>query len=166
MSSERDRFWSKVDRKADDECWPWTAALAGGRDGESYGYFRISQPRRQVYAHRFAYCDSNGVDIRSLDSSTVVRHRCDNTICCNPAHLEPGIQKDDAQDMVVRGRSLRGTRSPAHKLLEHEIHEIRKLLACGTRHKDIAHKYGVSRPAISVINSGKNWAWLPSDAAT
>lgn len=62
--------------------------------------------------------------------------------------------------MASRGRSLRGERAPNHKLLEADIHEIRRLLLIGMKHKEIAAIYGVSRVNITVINSGRTWGWL------
>lgn len=38
------------------------------------------------------------------DPGPVLRHRCDNPPCINPAHLEPGTQADNVRDMAERGR--------------------------------------------------------------
>ena len=39
--------------------------------------------------------------------SLVVRHKCDNTKCCNPEHLELGTQLDNVDDMLTRKRNYR-----------------------------------------------------------
>lgn len=44
-----ERFWSKVDRRGPDECWPWTAA------SNEKGYGRFWLNGRTVPAHRVAY---------------------------------------------------------------------------------------------------------------
>jgi hypothetical protein len=42
------RFWSHVDRRGDDECWPWTG-------GTRNGYGRFKMGTGTVTAHRWAY---------------------------------------------------------------------------------------------------------------
>lgn len=44
------RFWSHVDRRGDDECWPWTAYV----DKKGYGIFRVEEGTNTP-AHRWAY---------------------------------------------------------------------------------------------------------------
>ena len=133
------------------------------RNGNTYGYFRASNPRRSVYAHRFAYAISRGIAPSDLPSETVIRHSCDNPICCNPAHLLPGSQKENAQDMALRGRSLRGEKQPTHKLSESQAKDAKRRIAAGEKHEDIASLFGVSRAAISQIAAGKNWSWLAAN---
>jgi len=43
------RFWSKVDKRGPDECWPWTAASIPG----GWGYFYLD--RRPFPAYRWSY---------------------------------------------------------------------------------------------------------------
>lgn len=43
------RFWSYVDRRGDDECWPWTGYV----DENGYGTFRVGDKIRK--AHVWAY---------------------------------------------------------------------------------------------------------------
>lgn len=43
-------------------------------------------------------------------------------------------------------------------LSEQDVVEIKQLLRSGHRQKVIAEHYGVSRPTISAINSGRNWS--------
>lgn len=100
------RFWSKV-RKQSCGCWLWTAARAGGRTGVAYGWFKLPGTRRNVYAHRFAYCLSRGISIRSLRRSDIVRHRCDVTLCVRPQHLVLGTQAQNVADYIRRGRRRR-----------------------------------------------------------
>lgn len=53
--------------------------------------FRGGQDR----AYRFVYCVSNRV---ALDRHQVVRHRCHNRRCVNPAHLIIGDRRDNLED--------------------------------------------------------------------
>ena len=162
MSFDAQHFWSRVSVGDIDVCWPFVGARTGGRTGDVYGYYGVLGSRKMVYAHRYAFCLSNGFDINELGRWDIVRHRCDNPVCCNPTHLIVGSQLQNATDMVDRGRSLRGEIGTNVILSENQVHEIRRRLANGERHADIAADFGVSRPTVSVIRSKKTWGWLES----
>lgn len=70
------RFWSHVDKRSADACWPWMGKL--NHDG--YGLFYRHGRWR---AHRFAL-HLSGVEI---ESGLVVDHVCRKRSCVNPAHL-------------------------------------------------------------------------------
>lgn len=92
------RFWKFTERKGTNECWPWRGST------DKHGYGRISAGMgagaSPLKAYRVAYEMFNG----AIPSGFVIRHKCDNPNCVNPNHLEVGTQKDNAQDMVKRGR--------------------------------------------------------------
>jgi hypothetical protein len=46
---DSERFWAKVDRRADGECWPWKGTMLN----TGYGQF-VAQGRKYM-AHRYAY---------------------------------------------------------------------------------------------------------------
>ena len=53
ISDWQRRFWDQVDRRSDDECWPWT----GRMDAYGYGDFDLARSNRLVparKAHRVA----------------------------------------------------------------------------------------------------------------
>lgn len=93
------RFWSKVDVRGPEECWPWQAGLR-----EGYGWFSadIDGKYRPHRAHRVAYFLTFGLP----EEAVHVDHTCHNGSgceggvgcphrrCCNPAHLEsvPAVQ--------------------------------------------------------------------------
>lgn len=91
------RFWSKV-YVCGDGCWLWTKEV----NNQGYGRFEIRRDgcRVRVLAHRLAYRLATGLD----PGRNVVRHRCDNPLCCNPADLHAGTQVDNMRDAVARGR--------------------------------------------------------------
>jgi len=73
-----DRFWSKVDYGADDECWPWTGA------SHSRGYGSAYKDGRVTTAHRVAY----ELAVGPIPEGLEIDHLCRNKLCQNPAHLE------------------------------------------------------------------------------
>ncbi|WP_083195220.1 HNH endonuclease signature motif containing protein [Pararhodobacter sp. CCB-MM2] len=95
------RFWSKVNVPANKMvhrmCWPWTGSTAKG-----YGQLWVG--KTNVRAHRLAYEIANG----PVPVDLMVRHKCDNPLCCNPAHLEVGTHEENMRDKAVRGRAYRG----------------------------------------------------------
>lgn len=67
-------YWAKVERKSDDECWPWLAST----NNRGYGAFRGNG------AHRIAYIFKYG----PISSGLELDHLCQNRWCQNPEHLE------------------------------------------------------------------------------
>jgi hypothetical protein len=49
IGDDEARFWSKVDRLGDDECWPW----GGNVDEGGYGIFKVRG--KMLKAHKWAY---------------------------------------------------------------------------------------------------------------
>jgi hypothetical protein len=76
-----ERFLSKFVRGADNECWPWTAAMRNG-----YGAFGIREGL-VVDAHRASLMLLRGMVLPS-GRSMHVDHLCRNKRCVNPRHLE------------------------------------------------------------------------------
>lgn len=89
------RFWSKINVKGANECWPWKNSLRGSL---GYGQFRIGD--KICDAHRVALELKNG----PLPKGRYVCHSCDSPKCCNPRHLFAGTQKNNMDDMTEKGR--------------------------------------------------------------
>lgn len=98
--SDAERFWSKVKRGADDDCWEWQAS----RDRAGYGWFGF---RGRVHkSHRVSWMLANG----DIPAGLFVMHACDNPPCVNPSHLSLGTASANAADRNKKGRTARGDR--------------------------------------------------------
>jgi len=72
------RFWSKVDKRGEDDCWLWKAALFS----TGYGAFRWG--KNNVGAHKLAY----ELAVGPIPEGYHVHHECETRGCCNPSHLK------------------------------------------------------------------------------
>lgn len=144
------RFWTKVDVRGPDECWPWTA----GRSKKGYGLF-VVQRGRMTTASRVAFALANGIIERGLTAC----HKCDNPPCCNPGDLFKGTGSDNQIDSVTKGRknSPHGEAHRSARLTEEKVREIRALHALGRNINSLAREYGVSWEAIKAVVTGKTW---------
>ena len=148
---DKARFWDKVDRRGPDECWPWTAAIS--KNG--YGSFGLNGGR--LTSSRVAY----GLGWWKDPGDEMVLHKCDNRRCCNPDHLYLGDVKQNARDMMERGRHKtvpqNGERNGNAKLTSAAVEEIRGQIAAGDNNKVIAARFGVTHQMISKIRRGHFW---------
>ena len=143
-------FWSHVERRGPEDCWPWT----GARNERGYGVGWTG--KRTRLAHRIAWfltCGSWPADC--------LCHRCDNPPCCNPAHCFEGSRKDNLVDMRAKGR---GTRPPVHQGPTHhftpltiaDVIAIRAASDYGCVSR-LAKHHGISTTAVSNIRNRKSW---------
>lgn len=148
--------WARVDRRAADECWPWFGTVAQG-----YGVMRVCG--RYYKAHRVAYASfQGGIDLgapRSNYEEEFVLHRCDNPLCCNPAHLYLGDIWANMKDKVERGRQhrSRGELHKSSKVRNADAVRIREALLFGAKPKDLAEVWGVKINVIYGIKEGKTY---------
>jgi len=150
MTDMIERFWEKIDKRRPDECWPWTGTLQSNRSGQLYGYFRAG---KMVRVNRLMWRLHNQEEI---PHGQVVRHTCDNTVCCNPAHLVIGTQKQNVSDRYERNRAshYRGEKHALSKLTEADVLEIRAALASGQSQRAIAAQFGISQFGVQYARDG------------
>lgn len=93
-------------------CWLWTGRTYENRTGMRYGRInmRVDGRVKTLKVHRVVVKHVKG---RRLTKRDVVMHLCNNTICCNPAHLAGGTQSSNMKQCVRDGRhnSQHGARS-------------------------------------------------------
>ena len=134
-------FWNRILKTKD--CWIWQGNL------DPNGYGRLSQTK----AHRYSYELHYGPIPKSPVSASqiIVRHKCDNSYCVNPLHLELGTRDDNNKDRHRRNRSKMDKLSPS------EAFDIKYNL----RAKDAILKYPqVSETTITRIRKGRLWKHL------
>lgn len=154
-----ERFWSYVQKGADDECWEWQAALHHG-----YGLFWDNRVGRMIGAHRLAWEFTNGPIPESDEYHGLeVMHKCDNPPCCNPAHLQIGTHYENMRDMNDKGRCkcgnhghfLYGHDHPQSKFTPEQVAAIRS--SSGRKINDLAAEYGVHRSTIRMVLNGERY---------
>jgi hypothetical protein len=170
-----DRFWAKV-RVAENGCWLWTGALAGG-------YGMLGRNHRMYGAHRYCFEMTCG----SIPDGLLVLHTCDNPACVRNddegwyelndilhprrGHLWLGTHQDNVDDMMGKGRQvpgLGGHPSQGHpmpsgethwaaRLTAEQVREIRRQSREGLSLTELASLYGVSVGHISGILTRRKW---------
>lgn len=137
-------------QKAERGCWIWV----GAKDNNGYGRFTVK--RKNILAHRLSYL----LYYQTLPSDLFVLHSCDNPSCISPFHLSLGTQLENMQQAKQRNRMALGAKCASTKLLESEVMEIKSLLREKVSQAEIAKRFNVTPSTISLINSGKNWAYI------
>lgn len=125
------------------------------------GYTRVNVNGKHERLFRYIYENKYG----KIPKGLVLRHLCNNPSCCNIKHLKVGTYKENYQDMVNCGRSLkgkpnvkaRGTKSPFHKLSEKQVEEI---YLSNLSFNELSKIYKVSSVNIGFIKHKKQWKWL------
>jgi hypothetical protein len=128
-------------------CWPWT----GARNEHGYGLLRVDD--RLEKAPRVALA----LDGRPVPPDMQACHECDNPACVNPKHLYVGTHRDNADDMLARGRPNRGEKNGQARLTQERADAMRKDRATGWNYDELVAKYGVSKSTVSRVINRKNW---------
>ena len=125
------------------------------------GYVRIRYNGKHERLFRVLYIQKYG----DIPKGMVLRHLCNNAWCCNIKHLKVGTQKENMEDMINCGRSLKGKnnfkingiKNGSNKLTEEEIKEI---YLSDLGYTTLSKKYNVSKTNIRYIKNKQQWKWL------
>lgn len=127
-------------------CWFWL----GFTNKKGTGSIRVGSKR--LIVSRFAYEQFVG----KIGKGLCVCHKCDNQSCVNPDHLFLGTVKENNLD-----RDSKGRQNSSFKLTPTQVLKIRKTYKAGkSTQQQIANKFKISRPFISLIASGKRWGGI------
>jgi hypothetical protein len=139
-------FWEHMNMQGKDDCWDWQYATTQ----KGYGVFLLNG--KQLYSHRVAYSLIYG----EIPCGMEICHKCDNPLCCNPAHLFAGTHLENMLDMKNKGRSpdLKGEKSGGAKLTNEQVITIRN---SNKSQCTLAMEYGTSQAQISRIKSRISW---------
>jgi len=167
--SLREKLEKYTLRSDQENCWIWIGPKF------RYGYGKldlcVNHKNKTFSAHRCAWENAFG----PIPTGLLVCHRCDNPLCVNPDHLFLGTNKENSQDMVLKGRSLKGDKNPLRihpelvrrgelihtsVIKECDVHMIRKMYSKSMSVKEIAYKLGVTKKIVYNVLGGRAWAWL------
>ena len=143
-----ERFMEKVDRNGPGGCWLWLVS----QFPEGYGSFKVDGKTRQ--SHRVSWVLHRSPIPEGMD----VLHSCDNPPCVNPDHLFLGTHVDNMADRDKKGRNVKGEKISHAKLSPLKVQRIRKLVAGGALHNEVAREFRVARTTITKVVNRERWA--------
>lgn len=142
-----ERFWSKVDRRGPDECWPWLS----WSNPKGYGRFKLNG-RNWLATH----CALLLVGRPRPDNFACAMHSCDNPACVNPAHLRWATVAENNADRDAKGRAVHLVGEDHFNSILTEEAVIAARLA-DTPGKQLARELGVSATTVQRARVGAGW---------
>jgi len=140
-------FWSRVDKTSDSQgCWLWTGYTR-------LGYGTVKRYGKQFNTHIVSYLLSGGI----IPDGLVLCHSgfcVGKKNCCNPNHLTPKTQSENALDMHRDGTLPRIQR----KLTDAQVLEIRA--SVGKSHSQLGKEYGVARCSITSLLNNRTYTHI------
>lgn len=141
-------------------CWIWMGGVGSHGYGVLYTGKVGGQKLRHIGAHVASYQEFKG----PVPNGMYVCHKCDVRTCVNPDHLFAGTAKENARDMVAKGRNIskprQGENHHRAKVTKAQVDEIRKCVARGGRSfKEIGKMYGLSGTQVGNIHHMRVWQW-------
>jgi hypothetical protein len=137
------RLWDGIDTSGgNNACWEWQ----GSRHPDGYGQLDGKRVHRLVYEFL----------VEPIPEGMMVCHKCDNPPCCNPAHLFLGTAKDNADDMVAKGRQgwvrkFKHDPRIRQQVTEAHVTAVMEAAASGMRERGIADTVGLRLSAVRAI---------------
>lgn len=154
---DRERFWGRVSRCADTDCWPWAGGTFNG-----YGRWHVSRTIG-LLASRVSYFLETGVDPKEL----FVCHHCDNPLCVNPRHLFLGTSAENTADRHRKGRTATGVRNGGGIraiLTTEQVLTARQQFRTGRPITEIAREMGIHRTTLDGAVRGKTYRHIPMES--
>ena len=92
-------FWMGATPGYVNECWEWKGAIAKRKDRKGKGYGRFQYNGKSVLAHRFSFKLHSKQNLQPFEP---VHHKCGNTLCVNPNHLQKTTPHANTAEMLER----------------------------------------------------------------
>ncbi|MGW1764999.1 hypothetical protein ACWCQL_13110 [Streptomyces sp. NPDC002073] len=109
-----ERYRAKVHDRGPDQCAYWLGAISSSGHGKLRAGSRKAKTSRVVTVHVLGFVIARGA--QALAPGAVVRHRCDESSCQQPAHWMAGERLDNIRDYYARshraGHALGDVRGP------------------------------------------------------
>lgn len=142
--SLEERFWPKVARRSDSECWLWI----GAKTKRGYGTlsFRVNGQRKRLLAHRASVMVSG----RTIPAGLEVMHTCDVPGCVNPTHLQIATHAENMRDAFAKGIT-----TPVKSRISLPYEHVLEIRASVEDVHTLAARYRVTPQHIGRIRNGR-----------
>ena len=149
MLPKHETFWSKY---IEDPTWCWRRTWST----DTWWYwkmsFMLSNKLKTISSHVYSFIYHNNNKVL-LEKWTVVRHTCNNKICCNPKHLILWSHTDNMIDRSVAWNHNRWWQLDLAK-----VHRAIDLLDKWHKPKEISIILWVSKASINNLSQGNSWS--------
>lgn len=112
--------------------------------------------RKRMLVHRLVLLAFFGPCPPGMESRHLNDVPTDNRL----ANLAWGTHVENCKDRDGNGGTARGSLVGTSTLREDQVRVIRLLAASGLTHREIAERFGITRPHVSMIMAGRRWGWL------
>jgi len=137
-------------------CWVCTNKTVNHKYG--YPSIYINGTGKTIMLSKYNYIKKYG----NLPDGMEMRHKCDNKMCINPDHMEPGTHKQNMEDMALMGKAKRGTKNFFNKLTIEQAKTIK--FGRGVSLEKLAIEFNIAPSTAWSIRNGKMWKWLEIDS--
>lgn len=136
-----------------DSCWIWPYKYK--LDGNYKSPSNVSYRGKSYSPPRLALILSKGSPPSDKNECAHDPVLCNNSLCCNPAHLRWASRAENHADMRIAGTVGVGEKNARAVLTEEQVKNI---LRDNRKQTDIALDYNVSSAMIHLIKTRKRWA--------